>query len=103
MWGIVDSQHAEKGGEFWVQGPVSILFRIFRNIVAFPTLLEGFVVAETVGLGTDIRAIFAPHSKVPLSVVRKGYISVCAAGYAKALWLSIANLQVVVWLDIFNK
>ena len=51
---------ALKKGGFWVQGPVFVFLRIFRDIVAFPTLTEGFFLAETVGVGTDICAIFAP-------------------------------------------
>ena len=42
--------------------PYSIFLKKFRRPFAFPTLCEGFVLAETVGLGTDFRAIFQRFS-----------------------------------------
>ena len=56
-----------------VFGGTRIFFKIFKNIATNGPLRKTSFRAKTAGLCTHICATFAPHPKVALSTVGKGY------------------------------
>ena len=56
--------------------PVFDFFFIILKYSRHPNSINMFIFSQICYLCTHIRAIFAPHSKVPLPAVRKGFIYV---------------------------